>query len=230
MISAERKPTADTQSEDGQDGDGSTTRVNRAEIRRLAIFEDRYGAGSFERLLTWLQQPCVTFAEIAERLNVTRERVRQWHLLLMPGAPTGRERRRQCGQYQQKKRLLTDRVFGAFYRDVRQHLDGTRIEPIPSTAGYHTRVVRVDGRLVAIREASRSSRSRASSTSPLYRLPRYRGPAEFIYFRLGADGFLMMPTTVLPIHGTTFADDRAKRYQQFKNSFGALRTDARRSA
>ena len=228
MTSAESKPVAHTASEDPRGG-ATAPSVNRAEIRRLAIFEDRYGAGSFERLLTWLQQPCVTFAEIAERLNVTRERVRQWHLLLMPGAPTGRERRRQCGLYQQKKRLLTDRVFGAFYRDVRQHLDGSRIEPIPSRAGYHTRVVRIDGRLVAIREVGRSSRSRSAS-SPAYRLPRYRGPAEFIYFKLGADGFLMMPTTALPVHGTTFAEDRVKRYQQFKNSFGALRTATRRSA
>ena len=56
--------------------------------RWLAIFEDRYGSGSYERLLTFFDRPCVTYAQIAERYGVTRERVRQWHLQLRPSAPS----------------------------------------------------------------------------------------------------------------------------------------------
>ena len=36
------------------------------------LFEDRYGAGSYARLLGQLRKPCVTFAEIAAQFDVTR--------------------------------------------------------------------------------------------------------------------------------------------------------------
>ena len=67
------------------------------------LFEDRYGRGAHARLLSLLQQPCVTFAEIADQFGVTRECVRQWHQRLLPDAPTGHERQRLCRQYQRKR-------------------------------------------------------------------------------------------------------------------------------
>lgn len=225
MMSTDGKHAA--HSHDRQEAPGNSDRV---ELRRLAIFEDRYGAGSYERLLAWLQQPCVTFAEIASRLHVTRERVRQWHQLLLPDAPSGRERRRQCGVYRQKKRLLGDPLFAAFYRHARQHVEGGRIAPVRSKVGYRTRVARVDGHLLAIREAGSSNPRGADSSSVVYRLARYRGRADFIYVKLGAQDFLVMPATALPLHGATFADGRGERYQQFKNTFDALRAHARRTA
>ena len=51
------------------------------------LFEERHGPGAYERLLDDLRQPCVTFATIAKRLGVTRERVRQWQMELLPDAP-----------------------------------------------------------------------------------------------------------------------------------------------
>jgi hypothetical protein len=48
------------------------------------LFEDRYGVGSFARLMTHLNTPCTSFADIAALFGVTRERVRQWHLTLLP--------------------------------------------------------------------------------------------------------------------------------------------------
>ena len=44
-----------------------------------SVFEERYGAGSQQRLIALLEQPCVTFATIATHFGVSRERVRQWH-------------------------------------------------------------------------------------------------------------------------------------------------------
>ena len=55
------------------------------DARWQTIFEDRYGADGLDRLLQVLRQPCVTFAAIAKQFGVTRECVRQWHLLLLPG-------------------------------------------------------------------------------------------------------------------------------------------------
>ena len=44
------------------------------DTRWRVVFEDRDGADGLERLLKMFSQPCVTFAEIAERFGVTRER------------------------------------------------------------------------------------------------------------------------------------------------------------
>ena len=45
----------------------------------MNLFEDRYGTGSYQRLMGMFDRPCVTFAEIAGQFGVSRERVRQWH-------------------------------------------------------------------------------------------------------------------------------------------------------
>jgi hypothetical protein len=67
-----------------------------AEFGSIGLFEDRYGLGAHARLLTLFQQPCVTFAEIADRFGVTRECVRQWYARVLPTGPTGHERQRLC--------------------------------------------------------------------------------------------------------------------------------------
>ena len=40
--------------------------------RWIELFEDRYGEGSYARLLGQFRKPCVTFAEIAAQFGVTR--------------------------------------------------------------------------------------------------------------------------------------------------------------
>jgi hypothetical protein len=104
------------------DGIGSAA-IGGVNARWLAIFEERYGTGAYGRLIALFGQPCVTFASIADQFGVTRERVRQWHLVLMPGAPRGHERQRLCGLYQQKRRLLAEPLFRSFYQHARPHLE-----------------------------------------------------------------------------------------------------------
>lgn len=64
------------------------------------LFEDRYGVGSGQRLIAMLEQPCVTFARVAEEFGVTRECVRQWHQRWLPGAPSGHRRQQLCREHQ----------------------------------------------------------------------------------------------------------------------------------
>jgi hypothetical protein len=109
---------------EGASGDG----------RWLAIFEDRYGTGAHERLLALFGRPCVTFAEIATRYGVTRERVRQWHLQLLPDAPRGHDRRRLCLVHNQKRLLLEDPLFRSFYQHARPHVEPGRIQLIPNSS------------------------------------------------------------------------------------------------
>ena len=136
-----------------------------------AAFEARYGEGAFDQLLRLLGQPCTSFAQIAGHFGVTRERVRQWQGQWLPDAPAGLQRRRLCADYQQKRRLLLDPLFRAFHRHARASIGTQRIHPLRSRRGYQARTVLIDHVVVALRNAVGTP-------------PRYRGGADFIYFRL----------------------------------------------
>jgi len=174
----------------------TTTESHHADTARRATFDDRYGAGSYERLLRLLGHPCVPFAQIATSFGVTRERVRQWQCEWFPDAPTGLQRRRLCASYQEKKRLMLDPLFRQFHRHARASFGAERIRPVRSRRGYRRREVRIDDFVVALRDAT---------TRP----PRYRGRADFIYFRLVNDEFLVVA-----------AD--AQRTSHPRNTFAAL--------
>lgn len=164
----------------------------------LDLFDDRYGAGSYRTLLNLLNQPCVTFADIATRYGVTRERVRQWHRDLLPEAPSGHERQRLCALHQQRKRLFQDPLFRVFFSHARPHFTAGRIEPIRSRQGYRTRSVLIDKHLVALRDGDPR---------------RYRGSAEFVYVKLAHDQFVFGPAAAIT-DGAALAT--------FRNSFAAL--------
>ena len=195
-----------------------------------AIFEERYGEGSLDRLIEQLRQPCITFAAIAKTFGVSRERVRQWQLELLPDAPRGHERQQQCGRYRQKRKLLEDPLFRSFYRHARPHLHSARIELVRARDGYHARAVQIDHRLVAIRDVSKSAR-RGHDNGVVYTLPRAGAAAELIYYRLAEDDYLFLPASELPRRGASFVDEPASKYYAFKNTFDALRAaDVRHTA
>jgi hypothetical protein len=200
----------------GHPADGGPVAIDRP---WSSLFEDRYGAGSHQRLMALLGQPCVTFADIASRFEVTRERVRQWHARLMPDAPRGHQRQQQCRVYRQKRRLLEDPLFRSFYQHARPHLSPGRIQLLPAHDGFRTRAVRLDDRAVAI---TRARLSPGADGTAAYRLHRYRGPADFIYYHLAAADYLFLPTSVLPAEGALFLDEPASAYRPFKNTFGAF--------
>jgi transposase-like protein len=193
--------------------------------RWLTIFEDRHGIGAYERLIAELRQPCVTFADIAKRLDVSRERVRQWQRLLLPDSPRGHERQRLCAIYRRKRRLLEDPLFRTFYRHARAFVRPGRIELIDASAGYRTRAVRIDRQIVALRDARRSASATVSSNRHSYLLARCRA-ADFLYYQLTSDDYLLLPVHQLPVAGTTFVDRPGSRYEMFKNTFEALGAEA----
>jgi hypothetical protein len=214
------------------------------------LFEERHGRGAYERLLADFRRPCVTFAAIAKRLRVTRERVRQWQMTLLPDAPRGHERQRLCATYQRKRQLLQDPLFRAFYRHARAHVTSARIEPVTATDGFRRRIVQIDRRIVALRSvrpsapavranaiddpaakagedtAAQHDPSVVPSTAPEYRLATYRGAADFVYYRLTADEYLLMPAHHLHAREARFVDASGSRYSEFKNTFAALEAGA----
>ena len=187
--------------------------------RWLALFEDRYGTGSHQRLMVLLEQPCTTFAHIASRFGVTRERVRQWHAQLLPGAPSGHRRQQLCRVQRQKRKLLEEPLFRSFYQHARPHVSAGRIQLLRARDGFRTRSVRLDDRTVAIRRASQVD---AGPGPTAYRLHRYRGPADFVYYQLTGSNYLFLPSHVIPPGGARFLDEPDATYQPFKNSFAAL--------
>ena len=123
-------------------------------------FNDRYGLDAYRDLLEAFDKPCVSYAETAARFGVTRERVRQWHLLLMPNAPRGHERRRLCRSYHQKRRLLADPLFRAFVRAARPFFAAQSIGPIPARDGFRKRTVKLHAQIVVLKQAARAHQAR----------------------------------------------------------------------
>jgi hypothetical protein len=189
-------------------------------VRQVAAFEERYGLGSHQRLLRRLAHPCVTFARIATEFGVSRERVRQWQQVWLPAAPRGLERRRECRVRQQKRRLLEEPLFRSFYDHVRPLLAAARLSFVPSAGGFRKREVRLDGRTVVLKTTRPFRHPHGAVVA--YALTTYRGAAEFIYFRLGEEDFLFLPSHLLPPTGTTFVDTPSSKYQRFKNTIAAL--------
>ena len=178
-----------------------------------SVFEERYGAGSRAVLITLLERPCVTFAAIAERFGVSRERVRQWHRALLPAAPTGHARQRLCARHQQRRRLFQDPLFRTFFRQARSHFGAGVVQPIHSRHGYRTREVRVAGHLVALRTAA----PQGAGSSQRF---RYRGAAEYLFIDLGDDGFLFVPAAAAQPGDARSAWPAS--LEAFRNSFAAL--------
>jgi hypothetical protein len=183
-----------------------------------ALFEERYGAGSAERLTTMLEQPCVTFARIASEFGVTRECVRLWHQRLLPDAPTGHQRQQLCREHQMKRRLLEDALFLRFYRHIRSSVPQQRVTLIPSRDGFRKRTVRIDGRTIALRRARR----RGSNGGSVYTLTNPAATADLLYYELSAEEYLLVPREQLPTGAVTYADTEASTYRRFKNTLAAL--------
>jgi hypothetical protein len=193
-----------------------------ADGRWVTAFEDRYGTGSLERLLALFARPCLTFADIAARFGVTRERVRQWHLQWLPDAPRGHDRRRLCVVHNQKRLLLNDPLFRSFYQHARPHFEPGRIQLIPTRGGFRRRAVRLDGLTVAIRSARRHARLKQEPGTVAYILTNSSRGVDFIYYRLTPADYLLLPRSAAPAERTTFLDTAASQYQRFKNTFAAL--------
>lgn len=209
--------------------------------RRTVLFEDRYGEGARGRLTALLKQPCVSFASIAAEFGVTRERVRQWHLDLLPGAPQGHARRRLCREYRRKRMLLADPLFRAFHRDVRQYLGKGRLALIPSAEGFRLRRVRLDGRLVDLRDGradagarvDRRRRRRASAAGAASSAPSSgAGSADFVYVCLADQQFLFLPSALARADSDVAAresrpGERTPDRARYLNTFEALESAPR---
>ncbi|MGH9158669.1 MAG: hypothetical protein ACRD2X_01615 [Vicinamibacteraceae bacterium] len=185
------------------------------DISRVGLFEDRYGRGALDRLVHLLQQPCLSFAAIATEFGVTRERVRQWHLRLLPEAPQGRARRRLCCELRRRRKVMTDPLLSAFYRHARAHFGAGHVALVRATDGFRRRTARIDGRLVALHDAS-------ESTGRIRQSARRWRDADFLYLRLTDEAFVFLPTTLARAARGHTAREWALAYARYRNTFEAF--------
>jgi hypothetical protein len=189
-----------------------------------AGFEARYGAGEFARLKELLVNPGYSFSRIATRYGVTRERVRQWHRLLMPDAPTGRQRRRLWQRERNRRDLFSDTLFRTFYQHARQHWPAEAIRPIQTVHGFSRVRALVNQRLIALRRATpRWTKERAAQ---VFRITTPLPPIRYVYVLLPDDTFFVLPCAILPRGGTAFRDTDASKYARYRNTFEAMKQPA----
>jgi hypothetical protein len=186
--------------------------------RSQQLFDDRYGPGALRRLTTMLEQPCATFAAIADQFGVSRERVRQWHIKFCPGAPRGHQRQRLCALQRSKRDMLRQPLFRTFYRHARAHFEPRRFELIACRDGFLGRSVRLDGYVVAIRAASVKHRGGAVST---YALRGGAPTVDFLYFRVSEEEFLFVPRSAIPPTGVSYRPGVTWVLEPFRNTFAA---------
>ena len=185
------------------------------------LFDDRYGVGAYRRLLDQLQQPCISFAAIAGQFGVSRERVRQWHTLYLPDAPSGLQRRRLCQLQRARRQVLGDELFQAFYRQARAVFAPDEVAVIRTRSGLRKRAALVRGRLIVLKKARLRHDARDTGRN-VYVLSPCRRPADFVYYQLGSQGFLLLPLRELPRSGTTYQAADASKYSRFRGTFAAL--------
>jgi hypothetical protein len=123
--------------------------------------------------------------------------------------------------HQRRRRLLEDPLVRTFIRHARASLDAHRVELILAHDRYRTRAVRIDRRLVALRVARPLRIEQMAGDTTVYFLSSCR-PAEFSYYQLTENDFLLVPARELPAAGGRFVDDVGSRYSPFKNTFDAL--------
>jgi hypothetical protein len=71
-----------------------------------------------------------------------------------------------------------------------------------------------------LKHAARAHHRDGSQTRPpAYALTSSRGTADFIFYQLSVEDYLVVPKSLIPLAGTTFLDTSASKYQPYKNTF-----------
>jgi len=101
----------------------------------------------------------------------------------------------------------------------------TTSSPSGSTA-FERATDSASARSVSMAEPSRARRASRSSAGRVYTLASSGPGADFHYYELSAEEYLLVPRKCLPAVPVMFVDTEASTYQRFKNTVAALATSA----
>ncbi len=191
---------------------------------------DRWrGEGAYQKLLGMFENPCITYADIADEFYVTRALVEYWHNRVYPNAEF-RERQKTCTIKNRRQELFRNEDFRAFYRAARRRFPRESIEFIQRSRRFSPRAVNLKSKKVLIRKATKRPYAQSTQKGKTYRHGHGRTytlhspyeDSDYVFYRLRGPNFLFMPPDVLPPKATLFVDSETSKYHKFRNNFDVL--------
>lgn len=161
-------------------------------------FSKRHTRSVFHRkaklIRAMLERDCIPYAEIARRIGLTRERVRQ--MAVMMGFAAGRLRQDICRTKRRKKAMV------GFFLAAQQH--GFPVEPINRKSAY------INGKLCVQRQASWHKMGKGRKYAFL-NLNRPKTQFDICGWKLPDGRFLILPKDLVNFVQTSFNPEETKK-------------------
>jgi hypothetical protein len=142
-----------------------------------------------------LERNCITHAEIARRIGVTRERVRQ--LALQMGFADGRSRRAICRMERRRKEMAE------FFVAAQQH--GFPVEPLGRKSAY------INGKICIQRQACWHDIGEGKYKYTYLSIRQPGGRFDICAWKLPDGRFLILPRKLVGFTQTTFNPEESDR-------------------
>jgi hypothetical protein len=142
-----------------------------------------------------LERNCITHAEIARRIGVTRERVRQ--LALQMGFADGRSRHAICRMERRKKEMAE------FFVEAQKR--GFQVEPLGTKSAY------INGKICVQRQACWHEIGKGKYKYTYLSIHRPTGRFDICAWKLPDGRFLILPEKLVGFTQTTFNPKEGER-------------------
>jgi hypothetical protein len=142
-----------------------------------------------------LERDCITHAEIARRIGVTRERVRQ--LALQMGFATGRSRHAICRMERRQKEMAE------FFVEAQKR--GFQVEPLRAKSAY------INGKLCVQRQACWHDIGKGKYKYTYLSIYRPATRFDICAWKLPDGRFLILPKKLVGFKQTTFNPEESER-------------------
>ncbi len=142
-----------------------------------------------------LERNCITQAEIARRVGLTRERVRQ--MALMMGFADGRSRHAIC-RMERRRKAMADFFVAAEQR-------GFLAEPLSRKSGY------INGKLCIQRQACWHDVGNGKHTYAMLSIHRPKVRFDICAWQLPDDRFLILPRKLVNFVQTSFNPEKTEK-------------------
>ena len=142
-----------------------------------------------------LERNCITHAEIARRIGLTRERVRQ--LALQMGFADGRSRHAICRMERRKK------AMAEFF--VKAQERGFPVEPLTTRSAY------INGKICVQRQACWHDIGKGKHKYTYLSIHRPAGRFDICAWKLPDGRFLILPKKLAGFRQTTFNPEESER-------------------
>jgi hypothetical protein len=149
-----------------------------------------------------LDRNCITHAEIARRIGVTRERVRQ--LARQMGFADGRSRHAICRMERRKKEMAE------FFVEAQKR--GFPVEPLAARSAY------INGKLCVQRQACWHNTGKGQRKYTYLSIQQPAGQFDICAWKLPDGRFLILPKNLAGFRQTTFNPEESERLGTFSSS------------